>query len=282
MAWFQVSFFSECLSRSVPLQVLIPADSGEAPAEGGRLYKTLYLLHGYSGSSCCWLLNGQVNELSGQYDLAVVMMSGSNGFYLDQSYMGGKYSTYVGQELVSFTRKLFPLSHERRDTIIGGMSMGGYGALYNAFRYSGVFGHAISLGGTVNMDRLFGKGLTSEEEAGQTRLAGTYFGDLEKARESDKNPEVAARRLLESGAPLPELYLACGTDDLLCEDNRSFSAYLRSIGFPHIYEEGPGAHEWAVWQTYLERGVLRALAGVTPQPPADTPGANVISTEGGM
>lgn len=282
MAWFQVSFFSECLSRSVPLQVLIPADSGAATAERGRLYKTLYLLHGYTGSSICWLLNGQVSELSRQYDLAVVMMSGSNGFFLDQSYMGGKYSTYIGQELVTFTRKLFPLSHERRDTMIGGMSMGGYGALYNAFKYSGVFGHVISLAGAVSVDRLFGKGLTPEAEAGQTRLAGTYFGDLEKARESYKNPEVAVRWLLESGAPLPELYLACGTDDLFCEDNRAFSAHLQSLGFPHIYEEGPGGHEWAVWRTYLERGVTRALAGNTTQPPAKPQGTNVMSTEGGM
>ena len=46
---------------------------------------------------------------------------------------------YVGKELVEMTRKMFPLSEKREDTYIGGISMGGYGALYNGMKYRDTF-----------------------------------------------------------------------------------------------------------------------------------------------
>lgn len=41
------------------------------------------------------------------------------------------YGDFIGRELVELTRKIFPLSHKREDTFIGGLSMGGYGAIPN-------------------------------------------------------------------------------------------------------------------------------------------------------
>lgn len=55
------------------------------------------------------------------------------------------YSTYVGKELVEVTRKLFPLSHRREDTYIAGISMGGYGALYNGMRYRHTFSKVAAI-----------------------------------------------------------------------------------------------------------------------------------------
>ena len=42
MAWFQVTYFSQCLSRIVPLNLLIPQSA--SPEEPCR---TLYLLNGF-------------------------------------------------------------------------------------------------------------------------------------------------------------------------------------------------------------------------------------------
>ena len=56
-----------------------------------------------------------------------------------------------GEELVQMTRDMFPLSHKREDTFIGGLSMGGYGALLhgltNPGRYNaiGAFSPGIPL-----------------------------------------------------------------------------------------------------------------------------------------
>ena len=260
MAWFQVSYFSQCLLRSVPLNVLVPADMAVTPepAVCPEKYKTLYLLHGYSGNYADWLLKARVQEMSQQFNLAIVMMSGNNGMYVDQPHSGIRGSEYIGREVVEFTRKLFPLSDEREDTIIGGLSMGGYGTLYNALKYSEVFGHAIALSAPVELERAF--------DAPDDMVTGLHreyfevlFGDLDKIKETDRNLQRMARNKLESGCELPDLYIACGYNDFLVRDNREFAAYLKSIGFPYTYEEGPGTHDWTFWNEYLHRGLCRAV-----------------------
>ncbi len=64
-------------------------------------------------------------------NLAVIMPSGDNQFYIDKEDTEEYYGEYVGKELVEFTRKMFPLSEKKEDTFIAGLSMGGYGALIN-------------------------------------------------------------------------------------------------------------------------------------------------------
>ena len=56
-----------------------------------------------------------------------------------------------------------------------------------------------------------------------------------------------------ASAPRPALYLSCGTEDELLADNRAFHRHLDEAGYPHHYEEGPGAHEWAFWDRQIER-----------------------------
>ncbi len=261
MAWFQVSFFSECLQRSVPLHVLVPADLIGPPELLVRTekFRTLYLLHGYFGNCSDWLLGGRVQELSQQFSLAVVMMSGDNGFYVDPPRSGIRGSQFIGRELVDFTRKLFPLSDRREDTILGGLSMGGYGALYNAMKHSEVFGHAIALSAPIGLERI----LDPDSEPPEMGLHPGYFealhGDLTTITETDRNLELLARTLLKSGRALPDLYVACGYNDRLAEDSRKFCAALKAIGFPYVYEEGPGTHEWPFWNEYLYRGLCRAI-----------------------
>ncbi len=256
MAWFQVNFFSECLSRLVPLNVLIPADVFAPPgAVQTQKFKTLYLLHGYLGNYTDWLLKGNVQELSEQFNLAIVMMSGDNGFYVDQPRSGIRGSEFIGRELIDFTRKIFPLSDNREDTLIGGLSMGGYGTLYNALRYSDVFGHAIMLSAPIGVERF----ADQSNEPAEMGLSRGYFealhGDLTTIMESDRNLELSAKTLLDSARQIPNLYVACGSNDMLVLESRKFCAYLESVGFPHFYEEGPGTHEWPFWSAYLRRGL---------------------------
>ena len=59
------------------------------------------------------------------------MPSGDNKFYIDNPDSGEMYGSFIGKELIEFTRKTFPLSQKREDTFIAGLSMGGYGALVN-------------------------------------------------------------------------------------------------------------------------------------------------------
>ena len=262
MAWFQLNFFSQCLSRPVNVQVLLPADM-PFPTNGNgaaaQPFKTLYLLHGYMGGSGDWLLNAPVNELSQQYGLAVIMPPGDNGFYVDQPTSGVRGGEFIGRELVEYTRSIFPLSTRREDTLIGGLSMGGYGALRNGLRYSEVFGHVIGLSPAIATDVC--KNATDEiNPMGiNRRYYERLFGNLDKVEEGEVSLRWLARELLAQGAGLPDVYFACGYQDMLSHSSRDLHRYWQTIGFPHTYEEGPGSHEWAFWRLFLRRGLTHAL-----------------------
>lgn len=129
MATIQVNFFSKCLRREVTFNALLPLDSPVIPGQTEEEHrikplKTLYLLHGYSGSHGDWLSYSRIRELSDKHKIAVIMPSGENHFYVDDEDLGALYGEFVGKELVEFTRTLLPLSTDREDTYIGGLSMG--------------------------------------------------------------------------------------------------------------------------------------------------------------
>jgi len=248
----------------VPVNVLLPIDSPlpSGAVRAPRPYKTLYLLHGYKSSYDSWLHNSPIVRLSEQFDIAVVMPDGVNGFYVDQPEAGIRGSEFIGRELIEFTRKMLPLSERREDTIIAGFSMGGYGAMYNSLKHSDVFGHAAVLSPPVKVIRYESEHEPEHVLAEYTQTDG-YFkalhGDLETVEEGDRNLALFAKQTLEAGRQIPDLYLACGYNDSIVPESRELHEQLLAIGFPHVYEEGPGTHDWPFWNEFLRRGLVHAL-----------------------
>ena len=239
MALLQVEFRSQALQRSVPLQVILPVENQNAPQK----FKTLYLLHGLHGSCVDWVANTRIRRWAQAQDLAVVMPSGDNSFYVDRPLSGNCYGEFIGRELVEVTRRMFPLSDRREDTFIGGLSMGGFGALRNGLKYRDNFGAVISLSGAVD---IFNMPMTPEEEAFGEAIFGTG------AVASDKNPRVLIK-LLKGKADLPRIYLCCGTEDPLLPQSRAIRELLEDAGFDVTYEEGPGKHDWDYWDANIQK-----------------------------
>ena len=253
MALIQMNYVSNALQRTVPVQVILPVDKltpdGKLPAP--KKFKTLYLLHGYLGNYTDWVSGTRIQRWAEERDLTVVMPSGDNAFYVDRPTTGNCYGRFVGQELVEITRRMFPLSDKREDTFIGGLSMGGYGALRNGLRYYETFGAVISLSGVVQMDNM--------PKAGEDRaFFEAIFGPVEQALVSNKNPVVLIKRLAEkkkqdTEVKLPEIYLCCGTEDRLLSQSRVCRKLLQDAGFNVTYEEGPGGHNWDFWDTHIKK-----------------------------
>ncbi|MGA7215170.1 MAG: hypothetical protein WBX20_13275, partial [Terrimicrobiaceae bacterium] len=59
--------------------------------------------------------------------------------------------------------------------------------------------------------------------------------------------------LAGSDRPKPRLYQCCGTEDFLYTQNTRFRDVLQPLGFDYLYEEGPGDHNWAYWDTMISR-----------------------------
>ena len=105
MAYFDVDFFSQSLNRSVCCSVVLPTDQGAyLEEEDKKKFKTLYLLHGMTGSRSSWNGMEALWDIAQKYRMAVVMPDGENSFYCDSPLTGNYYGTFIGRELVEFTR----------------------------------------------------------------------------------------------------------------------------------------------------------------------------------
>jgi putative tributyrin esterase len=233
MSLCHLHWFSKTLGKQVGSFVILP-DEGNPP------FATMYLLHGLSDDYTIWQRRTSIERYAQNLPLIVVMPDGFRGFYTN-NHAGPAYATYIGEELPSFIERTFPARAARSARCIGGLSMGGYGALRIALGYPDRFASAHSHSGAVMVG---------------TR--GWHRGDVESDQIFGPKPKGSAHDLLalarkaKSKGPLPRLRIDCGTDDFLIDDNRTFHTELQRLKIPHEYEEHPGAHNWDYWDLHIQ------------------------------
>ena len=269
MAIIQCSFTSASLKRQVSFTALLPGDAMFPTPGCDGPFKTLYLLHGYTEGAMARFKSSDIGDISQENNLAIIMPNGENHFYVNDIETQDMYSDFIGRELVEFTRRVFPLSREREDTIIGGISMGGFGALINGIRFHDTFGHIVAISPALIKDEL----KTASDvpnHVGTTRgFFESVFGELEAYDESDMNPAFLAARLKREGAEFPSIYLACGRNDMLCAPARELHGELVRLGVKHAYIEGPGTHEPIFFYPHLRHGL--SLIALDRLPAAPNP-----------
>lgn len=258
MALIQVNLFSRSLMRTVPVNVILPVDKMIFPgmkAREDKPYKTLYLLHGIFGNYTDWVTGTRIQRFAEEHDLCVVMPSGDNAFYVNQAGMHNNYGDFIGTELVALMRKMFPLSCKKEDTFIGGLSMGGYGAMRTGLAHPETFGYIVSLSGAFDITEMAGRKTESEFILHSRSFVQAVFGSQEALLDGNKNPAWLARKLKAEGKDFPGVYMACGDRDSLLSANKEMAEVLTDCGCSVTFEIGPGAHEWDFWDCYIKKGI---------------------------
>lgn len=247
MAFLEVNFFSDVLGMCMSMNVILPYakqeyDCPQAIAEGDT-YPTLYLLHGMGDDHTSWMRNTSIERYASSRRMAVVMPSTYLGWYTDMKY-GYAYRTFIGEELPKICRSFFPgMSHRREDNYISGLSMGGYGALAMALTYPETYSIAAPLSAAFDPKHLYNS---------NDNYFCDIFGDIDSFDGSDNDLFYLAERNMREGKPLPELYIACGTDDSLLGENRRMREKLDQLGYDFTYSESPGNHNWAFWDKEIQ------------------------------
>ncbi len=261
MANLSIRMYSDCLKRSVTFQMIIPndprpeiplatpAEDGTAKAAGGM--KTLFLLHGYTGDSWKWV----PEELAAQYNFAIVIPSGENGFWIDGQSTGHAFGRFLGEELVAYIRKTFGLAKTKEETYVMGFSMGGFGALHAALKYPDTFGKVAAWSSALIVHEVAGMTPGYDNGMANYEYYRECFGEPAEVLESDKNPETLVRKLKEAGREFPEIIMACGTEDFLIERNRELHRFLEQQGVAHEYWEDTGIHDMIFWSKCVQKYV---------------------------
>lgn len=256
MALIHIDLFSKSLMRTVPITAIVPVDN--VRYEGGPVrpadqpYKTLYLLNGIYGNNMDWVCATDIMMMAQERNLVVIMPAGENHFYVDCASTGEGYGRFVGEELVEQTRRMFHLSRKKEDTFIAGLSMGGYGAIRTGLKWSDTFGYAAGLSCAFVQELILASDNSSSDYTQRRCYYESVFGDLDKLIGSDMDCEALYLHNKAEGKNIPELYLACGSEDFLIEPNREFRDFLHSQNAQFTWEEGPGAHDFVFWNEYIK------------------------------
>ncbi len=261
MAFFRIDYYSNALHRATSFEMFIPNDPREPaglpgnPGKGekaeAQTMRTLFLLHGYTGKAENWV----PEEVAVRYNLAVVMPTAENSFYLNGEATGRAYQTMVGEELVSYVRRTFGLAKKREETFIAGLSMGGFGALHTGLAYPKTFGKIVALSSALIVHEVAHLKPGEDNGVANYEYYRQCFGDLATAEKRDVNPEVQILNLKKKKVRIPDIFMACGTEDFLLENNRQLHAFLEQENVPHQYLEGPGVHNMVFWSEYIVRAI---------------------------
>ena len=262
MASGRMEFHAKSIMQHANFAFVLANDVEMGEVKNPRHYeretRNLILLHGLTGTDTDWLFGGVAQEMAIQFNLNVFMPTCGNTFYLDKGYVGGNWGEFTGKELPEYISKVFRIDMNRENTIIGGLSMGGYGALHTALAYPENFGACIALSSAFIVHD-YATQTPRESDVVPREMMLELFGRPEDVIASDKNPETQYINLKKAGRAIPKIYFACGTEDFLIEQNRDFAAFLKNQGADYIYEEGKGVHNWTFWNEYVERGLDRIL-----------------------
>lgn len=246
MAYLQVRFFSEVLQIQTEMIVLLPEKM-----EPTEKLKTLYLFHGLSDDCSIWTRRTSIERYVEDKQIAVIMPSVHLSFYTDTTY-GHKYFTFVAEELPMVCRKFFPqLSNRREDNYLAGLSMGGYGAMKVALTYPESYSAVASLSGALDVVSDIQRNHENTPE--WSFFFQQIFGDLHKVKNSKHDIEALARDAKAKAKNLPKVFIWCGKQDFLYEDNLNCKEWLQELDYDLTYKDGDGDHSWKYWNEMIEQ-----------------------------
>lgn len=235
MALITVQLSSSKIGHQTPITIIHPDN-----ITNKEDLKVMFLLHGYSGGHQDFLRYTLIEKAALEKNMVVVMPAINNSFYTNMD-RGPAYFDYLTIELYDLMKNMFGLNMTNKNTYVAGISMGAYGALKYAFRFPNRFKAVYSLSGLVNINSSF-ESLRSE---GQTKMLLGAFGSKEEAAKEEILYNINKDDIKF------DIYLRCGGDDFLYQNNLDFVEVLKEKGIKHNFISNEGNHNWNYWNDNL-------------------------------
>lgn len=241
---------SPALGRALTYNVYLP--TGYAENTNVR-YPVMYLLHGNGGNRNDWHVKGKmqstVDELvaKGQIPPAIFIMPDANtNWYVD---LKEKMETAFIEDLMPHVEKTYRTINAREGRVIGGLSMGGYGAVRFVLKYPEKFQAAALLSPAIyNPEPPADSSARHVKVFAEPNTDGAYSKNVWQ----QYNYPALMDAFLAKGIKVP-MYINSGDDDEFAIEADATLLYsqLRKAKQPAELRIVNGKHEWMVWETTL-------------------------------
>ncbi len=243
----QDSVVSPALSgQKRPFLIYLPPSYNTAQGRTRR-YPTLYLLHGSPGGEWDWFSAGKADQSAdtllaqGKIPELIMILPDGNGRPGQTSEWGNSgdgrqlMETYVAVDLVRYIDAKYRTIAEPAYRGMGGLSMGGFGAMNIALHHPDVFGFVISLGGYY-------------------RAEGSVWGKNTAYIRTNSPIDVLPD---DKAAWKLHMYIGAATKDQpYYTDALQFVQELKGLHILYRLDIQNGYHSWKVWQVQLYNALL--------------------------
>jgi len=237
MAVCTMTFWGASLQKMCSMNLILP----DRVKTRKRLC-VLYQLHGMSDNHTAWLRRTSIDRYVMELPLVVVMPDGGRSFYCDAA-EGPAYEKHIMKDVMGFVERFLPVRTDRRGRAIGGLSMGGYGAMKLALKFPDKFVSVVSHSSAFQ----FAHDARALDIPEWKRICGSKVP-------GGKDDVYAITEKL-SARKAPAIRFDCGKADGLLEGNRRFHRHLLRLKIKHQYREYPGAHNWAYWDERIQQAI---------------------------
>lgn len=228
-----IQIYSLSMQKNIKAVIVTPDNYASS-----KEFPVVYLLHGYSGNHLDWINKAKgFEKAADQYNIIIVCPDGgySSWYWNSPVDRESQYETFISDELVKAVDVKYKTIRNRTGRAITGLSMGGHGALYLAFKHQDIFGAAGSMSGGVDI-RPF------PNNWDMAKKLGTY---AEQPERWEENTVINMLNLLTPNSLA--IIIDCGTDDFFFKVNENLHQQLMYRNIPHDFITRPGAHTWPYW-----------------------------------
>ena len=258
-------FTSTALDRNWSYTVYLP----NGYETSNLRYPVLYLLHGNGGGLNDWVNQGGIEEtadaLIGNGDIppaVIVMPDAGTSWYVDRK---ENMETAVIDDLIPDVENNFRVLTSRDGRLVGGLSMGGYGAMRFALKYPEMFGAAALLSPAI---------YDPEPPGNSAAQRVGVFGETEYDPEVWMNLNYPSlwETYLEKQLPVP-MYINSGDDDrfFIELEVAEFYSLLRQNNQPAELRIVNGGHDWGVWEATIGDAMKYIFQYSAPPTPPQRP-----------
>lgn len=263
-----LSMPSPMLGRGIPYTLYLPP--GAPGGDDGRPIPVLYLLHGFGDTETAWFEHGHIAATLDRLisagtipPIAAVAPGVGESWYVDDArgpHGFGPVASAFRADFIPGIERRHHLASCRGARAIGGLSMGGYGAVLYATLSPDLFSAAISLSGSLFSDRV--SDIEHSRPFYVDAMPGIYGEPFDAAR--FQSWTVFARL----GAAAPSIkdlgfWLAVGDHDFqgIIDGTLRLHKELRRRDIETHLRIYDGSHDWALWSMAIEP----ALVWLAPQ-----------------